>query len=57
MTRTLAFSIGKTIQVGITCKDIRQDLSIGNNSKELIEGFVVIRADPNAGVLGLQYYM
>lgn len=38
--------------IGITCKDIRQDLSIGNNSKELVEGFVVIRAKPNAGVLG-----
>lgn len=36
--------------IGITCKDIRQDLSIGNNSKELVEGFVVIRAEPN-GVL------
>jgi len=38
--------------IGITCKDIRQDLSIGNNSKELVEGFVVIRAEPNDRVLG-----
>jgi hypothetical protein len=37
--------------IGITCKDIRQHLNIGNNSNELVEGFVVIRADPNAGTL------
>jgi hypothetical protein len=37
--------------VGITCKDIRQHLKIGNNTNELVEGFVVIRADLNAGIL------
>ena len=37
--------------IGITCKDIRQHLNIGNNSNELVEGFVVIRADLNAGIL------
>ena len=37
--------------IGITCKDIRQHLNIGNNSNELVEGFVVIRADLNAGTL------
>ena len=35
--------------IGITCKDIRQHLNIGNNSNELVEGFVVIRADLDAG--------
>jgi hypothetical protein len=35
---------------GITCKDIRQHLNIGNNTNELVEGFVVIRADLNAGI-------
>ncbi|HET7389310.1 MAG TPA: prealbumin-like fold domain-containing protein [Nitrososphaeraceae archaeon] len=47
----------KTMQpqtsTGIICKDIRQLLSIGNNSKELVEGFVVIRVDMNAERPGL----
>jgi Prealbumin-like fold domain len=37
--------------VGITCKDIRQHLNVGNNTNELVEGFVVIRADLNAEIL------
>jgi hypothetical protein len=37
---------------GIVCKDIHQVLGIGNNnSKGLIEGFVVIRLDVNGGIL------
>ena len=37
---------------GIVCKDIRQVWGIGNNnSKGLIEGFVVIRLDVNGGIL------
>jgi Prealbumin-like fold domain len=47
----------KTMQpqtsTGIICKDIRQLLNIGNNSKELVEGFVVIRVDLNAERQGL----
>jgi prealbumin domain-containing protein len=47
----------KTMQAqtstGIICKDIRQLLNIGNNSKELVEGFVVIRIDLNAERPGL----
>ena len=47
----------KTMQpqtsTGIICKDIRQLLNIANNSKELVEGFVVIRVDLNADMLGL----
>jgi Prealbumin-like fold domain len=47
----------KTMQpqtsAGIICKDIRQLLNIGNNSKELVEGFVVIRVDLNAERQGL----
>jgi hypothetical protein len=47
----------KTMQpqtsTGIICKDIRQLLNIGNNSKELVEGFVVIRVDLNAKRQGL----
>jgi prealbumin domain-containing protein len=38
---------------GIICKDIRQLLNIGNNSKELVEGFVVIRVDLNAERQGM----
>ncbi len=49
-------AIVKTIQpqtsVGIVCKDIRQFFSIGNNSKQLIEGFVIVRLDVNGGVIG-----
>lgn len=46
----------KTIQpqtsTGIVCKDMRQALGIGNNnSKGLIEGFVIIRLDVNGGIL------
>jgi hypothetical protein len=46
----------KTIQpqtsTGIVCKYIRQVLGIGNNnSKGLIEGFVIIRLDVNGGIL------
>ena len=46
----------KTIQprtsTGIVCKDIRQVLGIGNNnSKGLIDGFVIIRLDVNGGIL------
>lgn len=47
----------KTMQpqtsTGIICKDIRQLLNIANNSNELVEGFVVIRVDLNADMLGL----
>jgi hypothetical protein len=47
----------KTMQpqtsTGIICKDIRRLLSIGNNSKQLVEGFVVIRVDLNAERPGL----
>jgi hypothetical protein len=49
-------AIVKTIQpqtsTGVVCKDIRQFLGMGNNSKELIEGFVIIRLDVNGGILG-----
>jgi hypothetical protein len=38
---------------GIICKDIRQLLNIGNNSKELVEGFVVIHVDLNAERQGM----
>jgi hypothetical protein len=48
----------------IICKDIRQSLNLGNNSKELVEGFVLIRIDlsrdlvnsllPNIGSLDRQ---
>jgi hypothetical protein len=46
----------KTMQpqtsTGIVCKDIRQVLGIANNnSKGLIEGFVIIRLDVNGGIL------
>ena len=46
----------KTIQpqtsTGIVCKDIHQVLGIGNNnSKGLMEGFVLIRLDVNGGIL------
>jgi hypothetical protein len=48
-------AIVKTIQpqtsTGVVCKDIRQFLGMGNNSKELIEGFVIIRLDVNGGIL------
>jgi hypothetical protein len=43
----------KTIQpqtsIGIVCNDIRQFLGIGNISKQLIEGFVIVRLDINGG--------
>jgi Prealbumin-like fold domain len=49
-------AIVKTIQpqtsTSIVCKDIRQVFGIGNNSKQLIEGFVIIRLDVNSGLLG-----
>jgi hypothetical protein len=49
-------AIVKTIQpqtsTGVVCKDIRQFLGMGNNSKGLIEGFVIIRLDVNGGILG-----
>ena len=49
-------AILKTMQpqtsTGIVCKDIRQVFGIGNNSKQLIEGFVIIRLDVNSGLLG-----
>ena len=49
-------AIVKTIQpqtsTGVLCKDIRQFLGMGNNSKGLIEGFVIIRLDVNGGILG-----
>ena len=49
-------SIIKTVQpqtsTAIVCKDIRQLLGAGNNSKELIEGFVMIRLDVNGGIIG-----
>ena len=38
---------------GILCKDIRQLLNIGNNSKELVEGFVMIRVDLDAERQGM----
>jgi hypothetical protein len=38
---------------GIICKDIRQLLNIGNDSKELVEGFVVIRVDLNTERQGM----
>jgi hypothetical protein len=48
-------AIVKTIQTqtstSIVCKDIRQVFGIGNNSKQLIEGFVIIRLDVNGGLL------
>jgi hypothetical protein len=48
-------TILKTIQpqtsTGIVCKDIRQVFSLGNNSKGLIEGFIIIRLDVNSGLL------
>ena len=48
-------TIVKTIQpqtsTGIVCKDIRQVFSLGNNSKGLIEGFIIIRLDVNSGLL------
>ena len=51
----------KTIQpqtsTGIVCKDMRQALGIGNNnSKGLIEGFVIIRLDVNGGILNSLSY-
>jgi hypothetical protein len=49
-------AIVKTIQpqtsIGIVCNDIRQFFGIGNNSKQLIEGFVIVRLDINGGGLG-----
>ena len=49
-------AIVKTMQpqtsTGVVCKDIRQFLGMGNNSKGLIEGFVIIRLDVNGGILG-----
>lgn len=49
-------AIVKTLQpqasIGIVCNDIRQFFGIGNNSKQLIEGFVIVRLDLNAGVVG-----
>jgi hypothetical protein len=46
----------KTIQpqasIGIVCNDIRHFFGIGNSSKQLIEGFVIVRLDLNGGVLG-----
>src|SRR5919199_3615044 len=49
-------AIVKTIQpqasIGIVCNDIRHFFGIGNSSKQLIEGFVIVRLDLNGGVLG-----
>ena len=48
-------AILKTMQpqtsTAIVCKDIRQVFGMGNNSRELIEGFVIIRLDVNGGLL------
>ena len=42
-------STAKTLQpqtsTGVTCKDIRQFYNLGNNSNELVEGFVSIHVD------------
>jgi Prealbumin-like fold domain len=52
-------AIVKTLQpqtsTAITCKDLRQLFNIGNNSKEMVEGFVVIGVHFNNGVLGSLY--
>ena len=52
-------AIVKTLQpqtsTAITCKDLRQLFNIGNNSKEMVEGFVVIGVNFNNGVLGSLY--
>jgi len=51
-TNTVLKTIQPQTSIGIVCKDIRQFFSIGNNSKQLIEGFVIVRLDVNGGVIG-----
>ena len=52
-------AIVKTLQpkmsTAITCKDLHQLFNIGNNSKEMVEGFVVIGVNFNNGMLGSLY--
>ena len=51
-TNPIIKSIQPQTSTGIVCKDIRQVLGIGNNnSKGLIDGFVIIRLDVNGGIL------
>jgi Prealbumin-like fold domain len=51
-TNAIVKSIQPQTSTGIICKDIRQFLGVGNSSKELIEGFVIVRLDVNGGILG-----
>ena len=52
-------AIVKTLQpkmsTAIICKDLHQLFNIGNNSKEMVEGFVVIGVNFNNGMLGSLY--
>jgi hypothetical protein len=52
-------AIVKTLQpktsTAITCKDLLQLFNIGNSSKEMVEGFVVMGINFNNGVLGSLY--
>lgn len=52
-------AIVKTLQpqtsTAIICKDLRQLFNIGNSSKEIVEGFVVIGVIFNGGTLGSLY--
>ena len=51
-TNPIIRTIQPQTSTGIVCKDIRQVLGIeNNNSKGLIEGFVIIRLDVNGGIL------
>jgi hypothetical protein len=45
-------SLQPQTSAAIVCKDIRQFLGVANTSKELIEGFVIIRLDVNGGIIG-----
>lgn len=51
-TNTILKTIQPQTSIGMVCRDIRQFFSIGNNSKQLIEGFVIVRLDVNGGVIG-----
>jgi hypothetical protein len=51
-TNALVKTIQPQTSIGIVCKDVRQFFGIGNNSKQLIEGFAIVRLEVNGGVVG-----
>ena len=54
-TNAIVRTLQPKTSTAITCKDLSQLFNIGNNSKELVEGFVVIGVNFNNGLLGSLY--